>query len=149
VIRVSQIDTHELAGALAVMATGVFAFIEARSFEFGTLNRMGPGYFPTVTSAVMILLGILLALASLRGRTNRRRMWLLPLVAVISSLLAWVLLFPIAGFVPATAALFLISSLAQGRFRPGYIIGATILMSAFGLGVFSYGLNIPIDAFRF
>ncbi|MEZ5714839.1 MAG: tripartite tricarboxylate transporter TctB family protein [Paracoccaceae bacterium] len=147
--KFNDIDWHEMVAATVVTGVGIFALAQAQSYQTGSLNRMGPGYFPTLAAAVMVGLGLLLALSSLRRRAVHPRVWFFPLFAVFLSLIAWAVLFPLIGFVPATFALFAISSLAQGKFRPLYVVLATALMSGFGLGVFGYALNIPINAFWF
>ena len=47
------------------IGTGFLMF--GRELEMGTSFRMGPGYFPTILSIVMIALGAVIALQGLRG----------------------------------------------------------------------------------
>src|SRR5438034_905434 len=56
----SRIKRDYYAGALMVLI-GAIAINEARGYQLGTLQKMGPGYFPIALGALLILLGILIA----------------------------------------------------------------------------------------
>jgi len=59
------------AGAL-MMLIGLIVVNEGRTYQLGTLQRMGPGYFPVVLGALLVLLGILIAgTASTGGAEDR------------------------------------------------------------------------------
>src|SRR5262245_49741417 len=45
-------------GVIYVLFGGI-AFWIARDYGFGTASRMGPGYFPTVLSALLVLIGVI------------------------------------------------------------------------------------------
>lgn len=57
---------RDLAGGLLVMAVGAGFLLSGRTLTFGSALRMGPGYFPTILSVLMILLGAVIALQALR-----------------------------------------------------------------------------------
>ena len=44
--------------ALMLIAIGAAAMFIARNYPFGTALRMGPGYFPIVLGALLILFGL-------------------------------------------------------------------------------------------
>jgi hypothetical protein len=48
------------AGAL-MMLIGLIVMNEGRTYQLGTLQRMGPGYFPVVLGVILVFLGILIA----------------------------------------------------------------------------------------
>ena len=55
-----------LAGAVFVLF-GALALVVARRYEAGTLLDMGPGYFPRVLGALLVLLGLWIAARGLRA----------------------------------------------------------------------------------
>ena len=48
---------RDVVGGLLVVAIGAGFFLFGRELEMGTSFRMGPGYFPTILSVLMMLLG--------------------------------------------------------------------------------------------
>ena len=55
---------RDVIGGGLIMAIGGAFLLLGRELEFGTSFRMGPGYFPTVLSVILILLGgVMVALA--------------------------------------------------------------------------------------
>ena len=59
---------RDLVGGLLVMAIGAAFLLVGRELEFGTSFRMGPGYFPTLLSLLMIALGAVLTGLAWRAR---------------------------------------------------------------------------------
>ena len=51
---------RDVVGGLLVMAIGAGFLLAGQELEFGTSFRMGPGYFPTLLSLLMIALGAVL-----------------------------------------------------------------------------------------
>ena len=58
---------RDVVGGLVVMAIGAGFLMFGRELEMGTSFRMGPGYFPTILSYLMIALGAVITLQGLRG----------------------------------------------------------------------------------
>ena len=58
---------RDIIGGLVVMTIGTGFLIVGRELEAGTSLRMGPGYFPTILSVVMIALGAIIAIQGLQG----------------------------------------------------------------------------------
>ncbi len=58
---------RDIAGGMVVMTIGAGFLLFGRDLEMGTSFRMGPGYFPTILSIVMIGLGAVITLQALRG----------------------------------------------------------------------------------
>jgi hypothetical protein len=58
---------RDIIGGLVVITIGTGFLMFGRELEMGTSLRMGPGYFPTILSVVMIALGAAIAIQGLRG----------------------------------------------------------------------------------
>ena len=61
---------RDVAGGLLVMAIGAGFLMLGRGLDMGTTRNMGPGYFPTVLSLLMIALGVALAGLGWRARSE-------------------------------------------------------------------------------
>lgn len=125
---------------------GLAGLIIAREYTFGTAGRMGPGYFPTIISALLILFGLVtLSRGLLRegGRVEDINWKGAALVTL--SVCAFGFLLEGAGLVIALVALVLISAAASDRFRLEVraLLGL-IALTIFCVAVFVYGLGLPM-----
>ena len=70
--------SRDVVGGLIVMAIGTGFLMTGRDLEMGTSYRMGPGYFPTILSILMIALGSIITLLALRAPAFENGLGLLP-----------------------------------------------------------------------
>jgi hypothetical protein len=125
---------------------GGMAFWIARDYGFGTASRMGPGYFPTVLSALLVLIGLISVVRSFIVPGEPLGKFALKAGALI--ILATVLfgfLVNRAGLVIALLALVLVSAAASEKFRFEWqaVLGLIALI-AFCALVFVMGLGVPM-----
>jgi hypothetical protein len=59
---------RDVMGGLVVTAIGAGFFLLGRELEMGSSFRMGPGYFPTILSLLMMALGVVMAALAWRAR---------------------------------------------------------------------------------
>jgi hypothetical protein len=148
-LRIAGFDVVELTGGLIVFAGGCAVAVGATSYRLGELTRMGPGYFPLVVGTILALMGLGLVLASRTTAITLPVLRLKPALAVFAGLIFWGLTIERLGLAPSTLGLVILVSLAQDRLSP-LMIGATaVFLICFSVGVFIYGLAIPIPAIRF
>lgn len=132
------------AGVIFIVV-GVAALLIGRDYSLGTTTRMGPGYFPALLGALLTLLGLIISLRSLIfdgpavGHIGFR-----PLVLILASMLAFAGLLEPAGLVIATAALIAIGCLGSVESRARDVIILSIALIALALGLFVYGLGLPM-----
>jgi putative tricarboxylic transport membrane protein len=137
-------NNRDFFAGVMYITTGAVAMWIARDYPFGTALRMGPGYFPTVLSGIMILFGIyVLSLGiknneKMQGNWSFRALIILPLSTVIFGILM-----EEAGFIPAMLVLVPFCASAGREFRWKEVIPLTIgLTVACTLG-FIYALGLP------
>lgn len=141
-------DGTDLAAGLLLMAAAGFFGWQTLDLEIGSSLRMGPGYFPMVLSALLFVLGALVALKSL-GRPGE------PFGAVAWRGLAFILPAPVffgltvrsLGFVPALFVTTLIAAQASRRMRPLPALVLAIAVTILSTLIFSYGLGLPFRRF--
>ena len=124
---------------------GLVALVLGATYPAGTAARMGPGYFPRALGVILIVLGAILILKSLR--TNGARIslpTLKPLVVVLGSVLLFGLTVVPLGLVLATILLVLASSVASHEFRWKEATIASVVLAAFVVAVFGYGLKLQL-----
>ncbi|CUX04044.1 MULTISPECIES: tripartite tricarboxylate transporter TctB family protein [Rhizobium/Agrobacterium group] len=131
------------------LALGLAGFIIARDYSFGSAGRMGPGYFPTIISSLLIVFGLVtLGRGILRdgaqvGDINWKGLGLVTL-----SVCAFGFLLERAGLAIALSLLVLISAAASERFRlEGRAILGLLALVVFCVVVFVEGLGLPMPIF--
>lgn len=140
----------QLAGALVLGALGLVFVIEGDRYGLGELRRMGPGYVPALLGWIMLGLAVLIALSAPGGRsaesggeeTVARR----PLLCVSAGVMAFVLLLPLLGLLPAVFLCALLSAFAERavRWRSAVLVGLTAAAVAWAVFVGVLGLALPL-----
>jgi hypothetical protein len=127
-----------------LIATGALAIVIARNYAFGTTLRMGPGYFPTVLGAMLILFGLYLVAVSMKRQEKLSGGWSIrALIMLPVALVLFGLLMEHAGFIPALIALIFGSSLAGKDFKFVEVLLLSIGLTAFCVVLFIWGLGLP------
>jgi len=133
-----------LAG-LIFLLIGAAAMLVARGYPLGSAMRMGPGYFPTVLGGILCLFGLYVMQRGLRSGTPIKGEWgWRPLALVTLSMVLFGFVITRAGLVPALIAMFFAAALAGREFRFREVLSLSLLMSAFAVAVFVYGLKLPL-----
>ena len=125
---------------------GAFAFWIARGYNFGMTSRMGPGYFPSVLSSLLMFFGVLALLRGVRkeGPPFGAFAWRQAAI-ILASTVAFGFLLSRAGLVIALVVLILGSASASARFRFEWkALAAAIALVVFCVLVFVKGLGLPI-----
>jgi hypothetical protein len=126
---------------------GVAAMLMAQGYGMGSASRMGPGFFPTVLGALLLLIGAASLVRSLftAGTAIGTISWKGAALVTAGTVLFGVLLRP-AGLVPALVVLILVSASASSRFRLQWRAGALMAaLIAFCALVFVKGLGMPVS----
>lgn len=132
------------AGILFI-AFGLAAVIIARDYAMGTAGRMGPGYFPRGLGSILIILGLVLSVRALRLRGAKIQFGSFkPLLIVLGSVLVFGLAAPKLGLIVATILLIVISSTASHEFRWKEAVISSLILAAFTLAAFVYGLKLQL-----
>lgn len=141
----SRLNKDVLAGTLFVLL-GLFFLVQSYHLSFGTWRRVGPGAFPAIVAALMLLTGLGITLKGLLRRSERIHLFAEPrgLVAVLAALVIFGLTIRGAGFVPAV----LLSTLASAfAMRPVRLVSMAIygiLAGIIGSVIFIVLLGMPV-----
>ena len=124
---------------------GLVAVVLGATYPAGTAARMGPGYFPRALGIILIVLGVILIIKSLRTTGARISLpTLKPLVVVLGSVLLFGLTVVPLGLVLATILLVVASSVASHEFRWKEATIASVVLASFVVVVFGYGLKLQL-----
>lgn len=131
---------------IVYIGLGAGAFVIAQDYSFGTVRRMGPGFFPTILALILIGIGAASLLRSFvaKGEPIAGIAWK-PLVLVTSAIVLYGLLVTQFGLPVALCVLIIVSASASREFKlaPLPLAGGAALV-AFAVAVFIKGLGLPI-----
>jgi hypothetical protein len=131
---------------LMYAAVGVAAAWIARDYNMGSAVRMGPAYFPTLLSALLILVGSASLIRSFlhRGEGIKAFAWK-EIGLIIGSLVLFGLLVRSAGLAPSLMLLVLVSAWASPDFRFKTALLLALATTALSVAVFVKGLGLPFS----
>jgi hypothetical protein len=132
-------------GVIYVLFGGI-AFWIARDYGFGTASRMGPGYFPSVLSALLVMIGVISLVRSFIVPGEPLGHFALKAgVLIILSTVLFGFLVNRAGLIIALLVLVLVSAAASEKFRFEWkAVAGLIVLIAFCALVFVMGLGVPM-----
>jgi hypothetical protein len=132
------------AGVLFI-AFGAAAIVIALDYAMGTAGRMGPGYFPRWLGGILVALGALLVLRSLRLQGDKIAFpTFRPVVVVLGSILLFGVTVTTLGLVIATILLVVVSSAASHEWRWKESVVAALALAIFVVIAFRYGLQLQL-----
>jgi len=140
-----------LAG-LALLLLALFAWLAAGPLPFGTLHQPGPGFFPRSLAALTGAMSLLLLLRGLStGAPDVRGLWpdrpgALRVLLLLLVLLAYLAALEPAGYLLATAGLFLVLLRWVGRRSWPQTAGVTLLAAGGSYLLFARWLMVSLPA---
>jgi uncharacterized membrane protein len=143
-MRADVRNNKDFWGGAMLLVIGAAAMIIARGYPFGSMLRMGPGYFPMILGAVLCAFGLYLAVRGLRSNAQVAGSWSLRALIVLP--LAFVLfgiLMTHAGFIPALMLLIFGSAAGGREFKFVEVAILTLVLTMLCVAVFIFGLGLP------
>lgn len=138
-----------LAGLLFVVV-GAGGAAVALSYPFGTIQQMGPGFFPRALGVILVGFGIVTMVRGLRSGEPVRGNWgWFPLAVLTAAMVAFGWLMERVGLVPSVAVLVVASAFAGREFRWGEVALLVVAMTMLAVAIFSWGLGLPYELFAF
>lgn len=135
-----------VAGLLGLI--GIFVIWHGSDYPLGSLRRMGPGFYPVLVGAVLVLFSTLLVL-EVAYSEKEKNFWIpRPVLMISAGFIAFAALLERAGLVPATLAMVILVSLAEKPVRPVSTVATAVGLSVLGVVVFLYGFGIPVAAIQ-
>ncbi len=142
-------DRKDFWSAAMFVVFGVLFMAWSTDYQFGTTQRMGPGYFPTVLGGMLVLLGILVGLPAIKAgapETHVEKTGWRGLLVILGAVILYAILLPRLGFVAALVVLIIMSSMASDQFawRPTLISVVVLGISSYLVFVKGLDLQFPV-----
>ena len=138
---------QDLGAGLVFMLIGLAGLYFGSELAFGTAARMGPGYFPTVLSLLILAIGIIVGLRGLSVEGPPvEPVQLRPIAFVVAAILIFGVLIEFVGLALTAVLLTLLAACARRDVK----LSETLLLGAglaiFAVTVFVYLLGQPLPA---
>lgn len=138
-------NSKDFYAGLIFLSFGILTLAINRSYPMGTAARMGPGFFPFLLGIVVALLGFLIAARSLMGKVEEvQPLAMRPLVLVLGAVAAFAILIQPLGLLLGVLVLVVISSLGGPECRLRDVVILYFVLAAMAVGLFVYGLGLPL-----
>ena len=135
------------AGVMFIVFGCLFAGVALTSYKMGTAARMGPGYFPFVLGALLVILGAIITLTSFRAKNKGPavdKFYWRPVFWVLGSIVLFGLTLKIIGALLAGIMVVVVSGFGSQEFRLRDMVLLGLGLTAFCAAVFVWGLGLPI-----
>ena len=145
-----KFSRNHFGGAL-MCAIGVAALWRGTTYHIGTLNDMGPGFFPAAVGAMLALTGAAIAATAGLGAPRRVAKRLPPewrgWACISLGIVAFIVLGQHAGLLPASFAITFISALGDRRATLWSALLLAVAISAVSVVVFWWALQLQMPLF--
>jgi hypothetical protein len=150
-MRLIRTVPKDVVGGALFFVLGIAVAIQSTSYKIGSLNAMGPGYFPLALGVILATVGIAIAW---KGYVSAPRVkgaspapewkaWVLIGVSIV----AFILLARYLGLVVATFAIVFISALADRNNTWRAAVVLSLAMVVFAVVIFWWALQIQLPLF--
>ena len=130
---------------LIYLFVGCGALIISRDYDMGTALKMGPAYFPTILSVLLMGIGIISVLRSfLKSGSPIGVVAWKGLVLIVVSTILFGMIVRGAGLLLALPLLVIVSASASARFSWKYSLAEAAVITVFCIVVFLKGLGVPL-----
>lgn len=157
-MRSSPLASKELAGGCVLVALGLLGLYAGRGLKIGSLAAMGPGFFPLLLSALVLVVGLGLVAAGLlrEGETVEKmmpgRVAMIALAVILFGMLVrgasvGPLTIPACGVVIAAPVCMIVSGFSTGWPRMAPLLANALIMPALAILLFADLLNLPMPVF--
>jgi heme A synthase len=141
------------AGGLMILL-GLGIALKGATYRTGTLMHMGPGFLPTALGVILILIGIAIGAAALAQSDGEHDESILPpspqwwaWACILLSPVAFIIFGRYFGMAPGTFACVFIAALGDRTATWLSTVVLSTVVTVFGVGLFSYFLQVPMPIF--
>jgi Tripartite tricarboxylate transporter TctB family len=140
-------DRRDLLTGLLYAFFGAAVAFAARKYPIGSLDRLGPGFFPTMAGVALVVIGVSLIGFSLRRKAAlpSQPAWALkPFSIVLLSIVLFGALLEPMGLITAVPVLVGVSSLAHPGFSWRTLMRSIAVLLILSWAIFIALLRLPI-----
>jgi hypothetical protein len=141
---------RDFCAGVLMMLLGLGFAVTGPSYRTGTLMHMGPGFLPTALGVTLLFLGIAIATTAFTTSDEgdepimpeQPQWW--GWFCILAGPALFILFGSYGGLAPATFACVFMSALGDKSATWKEALVLALVVTAFGVGLFSYVLNVPM-----
>jgi hypothetical protein len=138
-------NPQDLGAAVVFLVIGAIGLYFGQELTFGSAAKMGPGYFPMLLSGLVLVLGLVLAVRSIRvPGPSIERVPLRPIVFIVATVVAFGYQLDLLGLAVSAAAVTVIAAYARSKVNLRETLVLAVGLSVFCILVFVVGLSQPL-----
>jgi hypothetical protein len=140
--------TKDVLSGLMFCAFGLGAVVVSRDYNFGSLGRMGAGFFPTVVGLIIAALGaVIIAQAVLKPDSSEQvdRIGLRPVFFLSVAIVLFGILISDFGLIASLIALIVVARFAGHEGSSLEVMTMVAVLTVVAIAVFVYALNIQLN----
>lgn len=138
-------DIRDIVGGLLLIGVGLFAAFYAQRYELGSLQRMGPGYFPVALGVILAILGVFVLVPALFRQGTKIHIQWKSLIWVIISLLVFAALLDVLGLIITSVLTVIAGSMASDlTWKPKLILAVCVALITYVIFSFGLGMLMPV-----
>jgi hypothetical protein len=138
-------DRNDVYAGLFLIGTAIVFLWQGWNLAVGTIDEMGPGYFPNLLCGLQILLGSAVLVSGFTGKAAAPEMFQpRPLALILASLCFFGLTIQRLGLPLSLFGLVMISGLAQRQARHAHNVILALALAVFCVLIFIKGLSLQM-----
>ena len=138
---------QDLGAGVVLLLIGIAGLYFGRDLAFGTSARMGPGYFPTLLSVLIIIIVFIVGFRGVMVEgPSIEPVQLRPISFILSAILIFGFLIDAIGLALTAVVLTILAAYARREANPVETLLLAVGLALFAVGVFVYGLSQPLPA---
>ena len=136
---------RDFGAAVLFLTIGIAGVYFGRDLTFGNASKMGPGYFPTILSCIIVVIGAVVGLKSLviEGPPLEPTK-LRPILVILFSIATFGYLIERIGLAITVAGVAIFAAYARSAVNLRETVTLALCLSGFAIGVFAYALGQPL-----
>ncbi len=136
---------QDFAAGCMFILIALFFFWFGRNLPIGSSSFMEAGYFPRLASALLAILGLGIVVSSLRVDGPGLASWAWrPLLVLIGAVVGFGLIIQRGGLVITTLMVVIAATVSGLHLRWHESLGLAVVLNVLMVGLFHYGLGLPI-----
>lgn len=138
---------QDIVGGGLFVGIGLFALVYAQRWDFGQIERMGPGFFPVILGVLLIVIGLAIMLVRFRMPPVRLSADPRAILAVGAAVALFALVLRPAGLVPTAFLTAFVASFGDPATRLWQRLALAVFVTVFSALVFVLGLGMNLPLF--